>query len=140
MSQVLRQEYNMKSSQKGFALIQVLFALIALGGVTYFLLMKGDLANKTQNKASFDQIVEGHNTKIKTELSDYLNCTVSFRELSFGTQEQPNYISSQEGIYKGVNNLLDVNLPNRQELLTKIMQKNLDGVFIKSMSLLSRHD
>jgi hypothetical protein len=131
----------MKTSQSGFALVQVMLGLAAAGALTYYVITEGDLFSKRQIKASFDQSLESQIYNIRTELGNYLNCTASFKGKLLGTKENPTVLSDNEGIWKGDLNTFVTPFEVRKKgaiPFIKIKERFSTGIYIKSMSLLTR--
>ena len=124
----------MKLNQDGLGLVQVMFAIAAVGGFTYAILQNNSVSNKQLAKASFDQHLETQVEEIQTELAKLENCTATLKDKIFSAS--PATIPS---IKKGV---LDTSTvppgvivgPN----IFNIKKPNSIGVYINSINILTR--
>lgn len=123
-------------SQKGFSLVEVMVAVGLTAVLGYVLMQQSDMSKKQQMKASFNNLVSTQAAAIQKELTKSENCTASFRDLKFGTQNNPTVITD---IRRGIADMTQTPpVINPGQSIFKINQAGASGIYIESMHLIQR--
>jgi type II secretory pathway pseudopilin PulG len=125
----------MKRNEAGFGLLEVMIAVGLTGIIAYVVMQQSTISSKQQSKASFNEALNSLVTSMQKDLAKNENCSVSLAGKSFGTIDNPTYITE---IKKGMMDVLPPHDYKPGPVIYSVRQKGSTEVYIENMQLIRR--